>query len=69
MPKYTFSRTSVYDEHFYVEAATEAEARELVEQGFCDSQVMTWIDWEEPGYTLEDVEDELVTFINSKESV
>ena len=69
MPKYTFSRTSVYDEHFYVEAATEAEARELVEQGFCDSQVMCWIDWEEAGYTLEDVEDELVEFINSKETL
>ena len=69
MPKFTFSRTSVYDEHFYVEAATEEEARELVSDGFCDSQVMCWIDWQEDEYTLEHVEDELVTFINSKETV
>ena len=69
MPKYTFSRTSVYDEHFFVEAATEAEARTMVEDGFCDSQVMCWIDWAEPGYTLEYVEDELVEFINSKETL
>lgn len=70
MPKYTFSRTSVYNELFYVTAATDAEALEKVENGdFYDSEIVDWIDWEEPGYTLEDVEDELVTFINSKESV
>lgn len=70
MPKYTFSRTSVFNELFYVDAATEAEALQKVEDGdFLDSEITDWVEWEEPGYTLEDVEDELVTFINSKESV
>jgi hypothetical protein len=67
--RYTFSRTSIYDEHFIVEAASEEEARQMVEDGdIIDSQVVEWIDWAESDFKLEDVEDELVTFINSKET-
>jgi hypothetical protein len=68
MSRYTFSRTSIYDEHFIVEAPSEAEARRKVENGdVISSQIVTWVDWQGLDYTLEDVEDELVRFINSKE--
>lgn len=69
MPKYTFSRTSLAEETFTVEAATEEEALDLVRDGAPQVQQgpLTWQDWYDDEYSLDDVEDELVTFIKSKE--
>ena len=63
MPKYTFSRLSIVDEHFIVDAATEAEALEMVQDGACETLFTEWIDWHSDDYELVDVEDELVTFL------
>lgn len=69
MPKYTFSRSSIVEELFTVEADTEEEALDLVWDGDpCVSiEQGEWIDWYHEEYHLESVEDELVTFLNSKE--
>lgn len=67
MPKYTFERNSIVSEAFMVEAASEQEALELVQDGQCETQIVEFIDWASDEYELMSVEDELVTFLNSKE--
>lgn len=69
MPKYTFSRRSIVDETFIVEAGSEDEALELVQDEQCDLGPTEWVDWYDDSYELMDVEDELMTFLNSKEQV
>ena len=69
MPKYTFTRCSVFEEYFTVEAASEEEALELVQDGAPGVEIGSdkyWRDWYDEEYTLEDVEDELVRFVRSK---
>ena len=67
MPKYTFWRNAIIAETYIVEAATEEEARQKLWDGECDPFTEEWIDWHSDNFELEDVEDELVTFLQSKE--
>ena len=69
MPKYTFWRNAIIAETYEVTAATEEEARQKLFNGECDPVDTEWIDWATGGFELEFVEDELVTFIQSKEIV
>jgi hypothetical protein len=69
MPKYTFWRNAIIAETYEVTAASEEEAREKLFNGECDPVDTEWIDWATGGFELEFVEDELVTFIQSKEIV
>ena len=68
MPKYTFWRNAIIAETYEVEAASEEAAREKLHNGECDPVNTEWIDWHSDGYELEYVEDELVTFLQSKET-
>jgi len=69
MPRYVFSRASIIDEIFTVDAADLDEAKQLVYDG--DPRVKIeqgeWIDWYHDEYTLESEEDDLVTFLKVKE--
>jgi hypothetical protein len=66
MPKYTFWRNAIVCEVYEVEAESEAEAVNQLMDG-CHEPIHTeWVDWS-GGYEFESVEDELVTFIQSKE--
>lgn len=69
MPRYVFSRASVIDEIFTVEAEDLAAAQQLVYDG--DPRVKIeqgeWIDWYHDEYTLESEEDDLVAFLHTKE--
>lgn len=69
MPKYTFTRSSIFVELFTVDAATEEEALDLVRDGGPTVKISEaiWQDWYDEEYSLDDVEDELVTFLHSKE--
>ena len=69
MPKYTFWRNAIIAETYEVEAASEEAAREKLFNGECDPVNTEWVDWATGGYELEEVEDELVTFLQSKETV
>ena len=71
MPRYTFERSSIFVEQFTVDAATEAEALELVRDGGPQVQISdaAWSDWYDEEYSLEDIEDEVVTFLKSKDTV
>ena len=64
MPRYTFSRNSIVSEFFEVQAATEQQALEMVQDGHPRVKIVEgeWIDWAETGYHLVDVEDEMVLF-------
>lgn len=66
MPKYTFERNSIVAEAWTVEAPDEDTARDLVSDGHVESKVVEFIDWASDEYELVNVEDELVTFLNSK---
>jgi hypothetical protein len=68
MPKYTFWRNAIIAETYEVTAASEEEAREKLMNGECDPVDTEWIDWDTRNFQLDLVEDELVTFINSKET-
>ena len=68
MPKYTMWRNAIICEVYEVTAATEEEAREKLFNGECDPVNTEWVDWATGGYELEVVEDELVTFLQSKET-
>lgn len=69
MPKYTFWRNSIVAETYVVEATSEEEARQKLWDGYCDPVHTEWIDWHDRDFELEDVEDELITFLNSKETI
>lgn len=69
MPKYTMWRNAIICEVYEVTAASEEEAREKLFNGECDPIHTEWVDWATDSWELEHVEDELVTFINSKETV
>jgi hypothetical protein len=68
MPKYTFWRNAIIAEIYEVTAASEEAAREKLFNGECDPVNTEWVDWAKGDYELEEVEDELVTFLQSKET-
>ena len=69
MPRFVFSRASVVDELFTVEAEDLETAQQLVYDGDPSVKIQQgeWIDWYHDEYTLESEEDDLVSFIRSKE--
>lgn len=69
MPKYTFWRNAIIAETYEVVATSEEEARTKLFNGECDPINTEWVDWHDSNFELEHVEDELVTFLNSKETV
>lgn len=70
MPKYTFSRASVIDELFTVVAEDLETATSMVWDGHPEVKIEQgeWIDWYHQEYSLESEEDDLVTFIRSKDA-
>ena len=69
MPKYTFWRNAIIAETYEVVAESEEAAREMLFNGEVDPFTTEWVDWHDDNFELEHVEDELVTFLNSKETV
>ena len=69
MPKYTMWRNAIICEVYEVTAASEEEAREKLYNGECDPVNTEWVDWASDSFELEYVEDELVTFLQSKEVI
>ncbi len=69
MPKYTMWRNAIICEVYEVTAASEEEARTKLFNGECDPVNTEWVDWHGDNFEVEDVEDDLVTFLNSKEPV
>ena len=69
MPKYTFWRNAIITETYEVTAATEEEAREKLFNGECDPITSDWVDWDTRDFQLDLIEDELVTFLQSKETI
>jgi hypothetical protein len=69
MPKYTFWRNAIIAEMYEVEASSEDAAREKLFNGECDPVSTEWVDWHDHSFELDNVEDELVTFLQSKETV
>jgi hypothetical protein len=68
MPKYTFWRNAIIAETYEVEATSEEAARDKLSNGECDPVNTEWVDWHDRDFELEYVEDELVTFLQSKEA-
>lgn len=69
MPKYTMWRNAIITEVYEVTAASEDEALQKLYDGECDPVNTEWMDWATDTFELEHVEDELVTFLQSKETV
>ena len=69
MPKYTFWRNAIVAETYIVEAKDEEAARQQLWDGEVEVFTEDWVDWASDDFHLEDVEDELVTFLQSKEIV
>jgi len=67
MPKYTFWRNAIVAETYIVEAKDEEAARQKLWDGEVEVFSEEFIDWATSDFQLEDVEDELVTFLQSKE--
>lgn len=67
MAKYTFWRNAIVAETYIVEAKSEEAARQQLWDGTVDVFTEEWVDWASSDFQLEDVEDELITFLNSKE--
>lgn len=67
MPKYIFWRNAIIAETYEVDAGSEEEAREKLMNGEVDPISEEWMDWLSDDFELEHVEDELVTFLQSKE--
>ena len=68
MPKYTFWRNAIVAETYIVEAKDEEAARQQLWDGEVEVFSEEFIDWATSDFQLEDVEDELVTFLQSKET-
>jgi hypothetical protein len=69
MPKYTFWRNAIVAETYIVEAKDEEAARQQLWDGEVEVFSEEFVDWATSDFQLEDVEDELVTFLQSKEIV
>lgn len=69
MTRFVFSRASIIDEIFTVDAEDLEAAQQLVYDGDPKVKIQQgeWIDWYHDEYTLESEEDDLVTFLKVKE--
>jgi len=68
MPKYTFSRLAIVCEKFEVQAESEEAALEMIQNGEIEPEPNPeWIDYHSDEFELDYVEDELVTFLHSKD--
>lgn len=68
MPTYTFTRRSIVEEIFTVQARNEQDALDMVVDGHpkVDIEQGEWVDWAEDNYHLENVEDELTMFVKGE---
>ena len=69
MRTFVFTRRSIVDEVFTVKAHSEESALELIQDGNCEVEQGEWVDWYDKEYQFESVSDELVDFLNSKETI
>jgi hypothetical protein len=69
MPKYYFSRSIIAVEQYCVEAESEAAALTQLQDGYVEPIQTEFTDWYDDEFSLDHVEDELVTFLQSKETV
>jgi hypothetical protein len=71
MKKFTFWRNAIISEIYVVDAATEEEAREMLDAGEVEVFSEEWMDWATDGYELEHVEiiDPLYRMVKDYESV
>lgn len=56
MKKFTFWRNAIVAETYIVEADTEEQAREMLQNGEVDVFTEEWMDWATRDFELEDVE-------------
>ena len=56
MKKFTFWRNAIVAETYIVEANTEEQAREMLQNGEVDVFTEEWMDWATKDFELEDVE-------------
>ena len=68
MRTFVFTRRSIVEEIFTVKANSEDAALEMVQEGNCEVEQGEWVDWHDRGYEFYSVSDELVDFLNSKET-
>jgi len=57
MKKFTFWRNSIVSESFYVEAYSEEEAREKLDNLDYESEITEFIDWASEEFWLENIEE------------
>ena len=71
MKKFTFWRNAIISELYVVDAATEEEAREMLQAGEVEVFNEEWMDWATDDFELEHVEiiDSLYRMVKDYESV
>jgi hypothetical protein len=71
MKKFTFWRNAIVSELYVVDAATEEEAREMLQAGEVEVFNEEWVDWATDDFELEHVEiiDPLYRMVKDYESV
>ena len=71
MKKFTFWRNAIISELYVVDAATEEEAREMLQAGEVEVFSEEWVDWATDDFELEHVEiiDPLYRMVKDYESV
>jgi hypothetical protein len=71
MKKFTFWRNAIVSELYVVDAATEEEAREMLQNGEVEVFNEEWVDWNMDDFELEHVEiiDPLYRMVKDYESV
>jgi hypothetical protein len=71
MKKFTFWRNAIISEIYVVDAATEEEAREMLQAGEVEVFSEEWTDWATDDFELEHVEiiDPLYRMVKDYESV
>ena len=71
MKKFTFWRNAIISEIYVVDAATEEEAREMLQAGEVEVFNEEWMDWATDDFGLEHVEiiDPLYRMVKDYESV
>jgi hypothetical protein len=71
MKKFTFWRNAIVSELYVVDAATEEEAREMLQTGEVEVFSEEWMDWATDDFELEHVEiiDPLYRMVKDYESV
>jgi hypothetical protein len=71
MKKFTFWRNAIISELYVVDAATEEQAREMLQAGVVEVFNEEWMDWATDDFELEHVEiiDPLYRMVKDYESV